>query len=69
MAETFDTKMKQLEALVDQLDDPELGIERSVELYLKGKKLAQDCEKQLEKIKGKVTVLDIKDQANEEGEA
>lgn len=43
----FDEAMKRLESIVSQLDNPELPLEQSIELFEEGLKLSQACQKQL----------------------
>ena len=45
---TFEENLKKLEDIVDQLESGEIDLEKSVELYEKGMKLKNNCEKAVE---------------------
>ena len=52
---TLEENLQALETLVDQLEQGQLGLSDSLELYQKGVKLVQSCEKQIAQAKLKVT--------------
>ncbi len=52
---TFEENMKALSELVTQLEKGDLPLEKSVELYGNGVKLAEECRKELEGAKLKIT--------------
>ncbi len=52
---TFEENISELSDIVKQLESGELSLEKSVELYEKGKKLSQDCKTQLDNAKLKIT--------------
>ena len=54
---TLEENLQALEALVDQLEQGQLGLSESLELYQKGVKLVQSCEKQITQAKLKVTQI------------
>lgn len=52
---TFEENMNALSEIVGQLEKGDLPLEKAVELYGSGVKLAQDCRKELEGAKLKIT--------------
>lgn len=54
---TLEENLQALETLVDQLEQGQLGLSDSLELYQKGVKLVQSCEKQIAQAKLKVTQI------------
>lgn len=54
---TLEENLQALETLVDQLEQGQLGLSESLELYQKGVKLVQSCEKQITQAKLKVTQI------------
>ena len=53
----FETSLKQLEEIVDQLESGDVDLEKSVELYEQGIKLKKVCEEKLKKLKCKLRKL------------
>lgn len=51
----FEENMNTLSEIVSQLEKGDLPLEKSVELYGKGVKLAENCRKELENAKLKIT--------------
>ncbi len=56
-ADSFETGLKQLEAIVKEMESGELPLERSIELFEKGMCLSERCRKQLEEAETKVEIL------------
>lgn len=54
---TFDESLRQLEQIVRQLEQGDLPLEQSIELYKKGMGLSNDCHLKLQKIEGEVAQL------------
>lgn len=54
---TLEENLQALEILVNQLEQGQLGLSESLELYQKGVKLVQSCEKQITQAKLKVTQI------------
>ena len=54
---TLEENLQALETLVNQLEQGQLGLSESLELYQKGVKLVQSCEKQITQAKLKVTQI------------
>ena len=54
---TLEENLQALETLVNQLEQGQLGLSDSLELYQKGVKLVQSCEKQIAQAKLKVTQI------------
>ena len=42
--QTFEMKMTRLETIVKSLDEEEVSLEKSLELYQEGIKLSQECD-------------------------
>ena len=57
---SFEDALKQLEEIVQKLEQGELALEKSLELYEKGVKLSRLCHAKLEEAEGKIEML-IKD--------
>ncbi len=58
---SFEEGLEQLEKIVKQLEDGELPLEKSIELFEKGVKLSDSSRKQLEQAEAKVEILLKKD--------
>jgi len=56
-AETFEKNLERLDALVHQLEDPDLPLEKALLLYEEGMKLSEVCHQQLEEAEGRVEIL------------
>ena len=56
-APAFEEGLEQLETIVKQLEDGELPLEKSLELFEKGVRLSEACRKQLQEAEGKVEIL------------
>ena len=56
-APAFEEGLEQLETIVKQLEDGELPLEKSLELFEKGVCLSEACRKQLQEAEGKVEIL------------
>ena len=54
---TLEENLQALETLVNQLEQGQLGLSESLQLYQKGVKLVQSCEKQITQAKLKVTQI------------
>ncbi len=53
----FETKIKELEEVVNKLESGEASLSESLELFEKGIQLAKDCNKMLDEAEKKVSVL------------
>jgi exodeoxyribonuclease VII small subunit len=53
----FETALKELEGIVEQLENGELPLERALELFERGVKLSRECQKRLEEAERKVEIL------------
>ena len=51
---SFESDLKRMEEITELLKNPETGIEKSIELYEEGNKLAKSLSKTLEEIQRKV---------------
>lgn len=66
MAKTFEESLDQLEAIVKKLEDGDMPLEESLELFEKGIKLSRDCRERLTKAERRIEVL-MKDANGEIG--
>ena len=64
----FETAMKQLEEIANQLERNDLDLDKAVEKFEEGMKLSKKCSEILENAEKKITILinDGKDNFNEE---
>ncbi|RIM09003.1 exodeoxyribonuclease VII small subunit [Staphylococcus chromogenes] len=53
----FEEMMKELETIVNKLDNDSISLEESMELYQKGMTLSKSCEKTLKEAEEKVAKL------------
>ncbi len=58
---SFEEGLEELEQVVKKLEDGELPLEKSLELFEKGVKLSESCHKQLREAEHKVEILLKKD--------
>ena len=54
---TFESSLKELERIVEQLEAGDLSLERSLELFEQGVRLSRDCQKRLDEAERKVELL------------
>lgn len=64
MPKTFEASLDELEKIVRQLEEGELALEESLELFEKGVKLSRECKERLAKAERRIEVL-IKDSNGE----
>ncbi|WP_414052472.1 exodeoxyribonuclease VII small subunit [Macrococcus animalis] len=57
MAKDFETMMGELESIVKQLDNEEVSLEKSIELYEAGVKLSKACQDKLNEAEQKIEKL------------
>ena len=55
--EGFEAGLKELEAVVKEMESGELPLERAIELFEKGMALSQQCRKQLDEAETRVEIL------------
>ncbi len=55
--EPFEKNLERLDAIVQELEDADLPLEKALQLYEEGMKLSEVCHKQLEEAEGRVEVL------------
>ena len=55
--DSFEKNLERLDAIVRQLEDAELPLERALELYEEGMGLSNVCQQQLEAAEGRVEIL------------
>jgi exodeoxyribonuclease VII small subunit len=56
-ADSFEKNLERLDAIVHEMEDPELPLERALLLYEEGMKLSEVCHKQLEQAEGRIEIL------------
>ena len=56
-AESFEKNLARLDAIVHEMEDSELPLERALVLYEEGMKLSEICHKQLEEAEGRIEIL------------
>ena len=54
---TFESSLKQLEQIVEQLETGDLPLDQSLELFEQGVKLSRDCQKRLDEADRRVEIL------------
>lgn len=59
--ESFEQALSRLEEIVRKLDDPEVRIEESVELYQEGLRLSRICSDRLETVSQKIEQIRAQD--------
>ncbi len=57
---SFEDSLKRLEEIVERLEDDDLGLEESLELFEEGMELARVCGRRLDEAEKRVTLL-VKD--------
>ena len=57
MAKTFEESLDQLEAIVRKLEDGDLPLEESLELFEKGVMLSRECKERLARAERRIEVL------------
>ncbi|WP_207717375.1 exodeoxyribonuclease VII small subunit [Anaerosporobacter faecicola] len=62
-AKTIESTFDELEQIIEQLENPEVGLEESFKLYQSGMKLVKSCNDSIDKVEKKILIL------NEEGES
>ena len=55
--EPFEKNLARLDAIVQELEDTDLPLEKALVLYEEGMKLSEFCHKQLEEAEGRVEIL------------
>lgn len=56
-AEPFEKNLERLDAIVQQLEETDLPLEKAIQLYEEGMKLSEVCQKQLDEAEGRVEIL------------
>lgn len=54
---TFESSLEELESIVRQLEQGELTLEKSLELFEQGVKLSRDCQERLNQAERRIEVL------------
>lgn len=63
MAKNFETMMTELETIVNKLDNDQVSLEESIELYEKGVALSKACQEQLVQAEKKINQLSASEAA------
>ncbi len=53
----FEKSLEELETIANNLEDENISVDKSVELFEKGVKLSRDCSQYLENVKQKIILL------------
>lgn len=54
---SFESSLKELEQIVDQLEAGDLPLEQSLELFEQGVRLSRECQRRLDEAEQKVEIL------------
>lgn len=54
---SFEESLEKLEKIVEQLEEGDLPLEKSLELFEQGVKLSRDCQQRLEKAESRIEIL------------
>ncbi len=55
--DSFEKNIERLDAIVRQLEDADLPLEKALQIYEEGMKLSEVCQKQLQEAEGRIQVL------------
>ena len=55
--ESFEKNIERLDAIVRQLEDADLPLEKALQIYEEGMKLSEVCQQQLQEAEGRIQVL------------
>lgn len=55
--ESFEKNLERLDAIVRQLEDADLPLDKALQLYEEGMKLSEVCQKQLQEAEGRIQIL------------
>lgn len=58
---SFETALEQLESIVQQLENGDVALEKAIELYQDGMKLAGLCNRKLEQVEKKIEIITEED--------
>ena len=56
--QTFETALKELEAIVENMEGGDMALEQSLAAYKRGAELLKFCRDKLEAVEGQIKVLD-----------
>ena len=54
----FEEKLKELDKIVEMLQNPDLELEKSIELYQRGIELNKECKAELDEMKLKIMTIE-----------
>lgn len=55
--DSFEKNLERLDAIVRQLEDADLPLEKALQLYEEGMKLSEVCQRQLHEAEGRIQIL------------
>ena len=62
----FGEKVKELESIIDELENGEIDLEESIEKYTKAMKLVKECDEELKSVEEKVNKIVLENGTLEE---
>lgn len=62
---SLEENFKQLDEMIEKLEDKEIGLEESFSLYEQGMKLLKQCNDQIDKVEKKVMVMNQNGEVDE----
>ena len=62
---TFEESLKKLESIADRIEQGQVGLEESIQLYEEGMKLAKQCRTALEKAEQRIQQLQATERESE----
>lgn len=57
MEQKFEDKIKELESIIDELENGEIDLDESIEKYTKAMKLVKECDEKLKNIEEQVNKM------------
>ncbi|MDO4710458.1 MAG: exodeoxyribonuclease VII small subunit [Peptostreptococcaceae bacterium] len=57
----FEKKLKEMDRIIEMLQDPDIDLKKAIDLYKKGIILNDECNKELESIKLSISTVDGED--------
>lgn len=57
MEQKFEDKIKELESIIDELENGEIDLDESIEKYTKAMKLVKECDEKLKNIEEQVNKI------------
>lgn len=54
----FENKLKEIDKIIEMLQQPDIELEKAIDLYKRGIALNEECSKELESFKLSITTID-----------